>query len=145
MLWFTKDKRSRMTRRYKERLKLTGLLGRDVHLYQDLRSLITLTEDGFSRAQEDEQEFQQLFGEPMPEHLNIAVHLETDLWVAIRTTLEAAQHAAITPAEYDRLIPQLRHRLGLLEQVLNLEAEIMFSPLSKHFREQLQFLREMRS
>lgn len=144
MLWFTKDKRSRMTRRYKERQGTSALLARDLHVYDTLPSLISLTEQGFSRAQADEQEFVKLFGEPMPEHLLIAVHLETDLWVALRTTLESARNV-LNPQDYERLLPQLRHRIGLLDKTLALEAEIMYSPLSRHFQEQLRFLREVRS
>lgn len=142
MLWFTRDKRARMTHRYKERTRHAALLNRDLPLQRSLPGLITLTEAGFSSAQADAQEFLNLFGEPMPEHLCIAVHLETDLWVAIRTTLDAARNARLTSQEYDRLLPQLRHKLTTLGKILDLEREIMYSPLRNHFIDQLVALRK---
>lgn len=143
MLWFTKDHRARMTHRYKERARYAVLLQRDLPLYAHLPALITLTESGFSRADADEQEFVNLFREPMPEHLQIAVHLEIDLWVAIRTTLSAAKDAGITPQEYDRLLPHLRRELTTLTKLLDLEREIMYSPLRNHFIDAVMALRKV--
>lgn len=142
MLWFTKDKRSRMTHRHKDRQGFVALLQRDLHLHDTLPALIGLTEAGFSRAQADEPEFLALFEEPMPEHLRLALHLETDLWVAIRMTLQAARNAGITVQEYDRLLPQLRQKLTTLNKLLELEREIMYSPLHNHFIDELVRLRK---
>jgi hypothetical protein len=142
MLWFTKDKRSRMTHRYKERTRYAALLKRDLDLHDALPALIGLAEAGFSRVEGDEHEFVLLFREPMPDQLRIAVHLETDLWVALRTTLDAAKNAGITAQEYDRLLPQLRENLSKLGKVLDLEAEIMYSPLRNHFIDELVALRK---
>ena len=142
MLWFTKDKRARMTHRYKDRAGYAARLQRDIGLYDSLPALIGITEAGFSRAQADDSEFIALFGEPMPEHLQLAVHLETNMWVAVRTTLEAARNAGITAQEYERLLPQLRHKVTTLTKILDVEAAIMYSPLRNHFIDQLVALRK---
>lgn len=145
MLWFTKDKRARMTHRYKERALYVDLLQRDLALPAQVRDNTLLARRGFDAADADPHEFATLFGEPMPEHLRIAVHLETDLWVAIHTTLDGARNAKLAPQEYQRLVPNLRRELETLQKLLALQAEIMYSPLSKHFTEQLTLLRAVRA
>jgi hypothetical protein len=134
-----------MLRRYNERQGITALLDRDLPLTRSIPTLIQLSEKGFAKTEKDEEAFNQLFKEPMPEHLQIAAHLENDLWVAIRTTLEAARSANLTPPEYDRLLPQLRQKIATINKILNLEIEIMQSPLRITFTERLGLLREART
>lgn len=141
-MWFTKD---RMQHRYKARRKIASVLMRDLPFAKSIPALIQLTEEGFSSAEHDEHEFTTLFGEPMPEHLAIAVHLETDLWVALRTTLDAAKSANLTTQEYERLLPQLRQKLATLAKILDLEQEILTSPLHQTFLDRLRLLREERT
>ncbi len=134
-----------MLSRYKERLRSADLLARDLTVTKCLPSLIRLTEASLAMAEQDQQEFSGLFGEPIPEHLATAVHQEANCWFALRTTLAAAKGASLTPQEYDRLLPQLRRKITTLTKIIALEAEIMQSPLRKTFLEQLKSLREARS
>jgi hypothetical protein len=145
MLWFNKNSGAHMLRRYNERQAITALINRDLPLTKTLPALIRLTENAFAAAEKDPQAFRQFFNEPMPEHLQIAAHLETDLWVALRITLDAARNAKLPAAEYDQLLPQFRQKITTLKKILDLEMEIMQSPLRKTFNERLQLLREART
>jgi hypothetical protein len=142
MLWFHKDNQGTMRHRYKRRTGYAQLLQRDVKRPGLLAANALLAQQGFESADADEHEFTTLFGEPMPEHLRIAVHLETDLWVAVRTSLDGARNATRTAQHYTRLVSQVRRELTTLLKLLDLEQEIMHSPLSKQFHDQLKTLRE---
>ena len=145
MLLLTREKRSRMRRRYQDRQGFATLLQRDIHLRDSLPALIGITEAGFTRAEADPAEFVALFGEPMPDHLRMALHLETNAWVAIRTILDGAHAAGITPQEYDCLLPHLRQKVSTMLKILDVEREIMCSPLRNFFIDQLAALQQVQA
>ncbi len=141
MLWFHQDKQGRMRHRYKVRAGYAQVLLRDAARHSLLNNNALLAQQGFEAADADEHEFTTIFAEPMPEHLRIAVHLETDLWVALRTTLDSARTGKLSAQDYARLALPVRKELSTLLKLLDLEQEIMYSPLSKHFHDQLKALR----
>ena len=49
----------------------------------------------FKLASEEEQLFSDYFGEPMPQHLQMALHLEIILWRRIQAGLERANADAV--------------------------------------------------
>ena len=145
MLWLHKNKQGHMMRRYKERTGYAQVLSRDIARQRRLNANTTITKEAFDAAEEDEHEFATTFGEPMPEHLRTALAFETDLWLALHTTLASVHKAGLTDDEYRRLMPTLRNELGTITKLLDLEKEILQSPLTKRFWDELHSLRQVRA
>jgi hypothetical protein len=143
MLWLHRSKQGQMAHRYKVRTGHAQVLQRDTADQSLLTANISLIRQGFESADVDEHEFATLFDEPMPEHLRIAAHLEADLWLALRTTLESARATKLTTEEYHRLVPHLRQELTTLLKLLDLEQEMLYSPLTKRFTDQVKLLRQV--
>jgi hypothetical protein len=144
MLWFHQDNQARMKRRHKARLAYTQVLHRDLSLHRLLAANIALTQHAFESADTDERIFAELSNEPMPEHLRTAVHRETDLWVALHTTLTSVRDNHVTASEYARLVPHLRQELDVLKQLLELQREALYSPLSKHFVDRIDMIAQVK-
>src|ERR1700740_1356321 len=101
MTWFhfTKQeriKRNREVRREyaeqcrKEALDNVFIIGRTVN-------------QAFKMAGEEEQLFSDYFGEPMPQHLQMALHLEILLWRRIQAALERANASKMDDDAYKSL------------------------------------------
>jgi hypothetical protein len=145
MLWLHQDKQGLMTHRYKERGAHAQILDRDIAHQALLGANAIHTKQAFEAAEHDEHQFTTIFGEPMPDHLRTALAFETDLWIALHTTLASVHNAHLTNDEYQRLVPTLRNELGTITKLLDIETEILHSPLTKRFTDELHALRQVRA
>jgi len=141
MLWFTPNTKSRMKRRYSARVRCAQLLRRDIRLQRLLSENAALVSRCLETTQADEREFVALFGEPMPDHLRIAAHLEADVWMSLRNLLDAAKKQ--NGDVYDQTAERVRERTETLCKLLALEQEILYSPLRLHFIDRLAALRKV--
>ena len=132
MWWFRQNKQETMTDRLRERQAAVQLLQRNIKLYRLLSEHLRMMTAAYHLACMEEDTFTPAFGEPMPHHLITALHLERDLWLALHDTLEQANHA-----DYDRIVPALRHDLATLARLLALETEMQESPLTVSFQRRL--------
>jgi hypothetical protein len=144
MLWLHKDKQGQMMQRYKERARDAEFLKRDCAIQRLLTNHILVTKRAFESADADAHEFSTLFEEPMPDHLHTAVFQETNLWVVLHTTLESARQLQLSTENYQRLIPQVHRILNRIIALIDIEREILYSPLTKRFNDRLQQLRELK-
>ena len=145
MLWLHQDKQGHMTHRYKKRAAYAQVLHRDISRQPLLGTNTNLTKQAFEAAERDEHEFATLFGEPMPDHLRTALAFETDLWLALHTTLASVHEAHLTDDEYQRLAPTLRAEISTITKLIDLETEVLHSPLTKRFKDELHALRQVRA
>lgn len=131
MTWFhfTKQeriKRSRVTRREyaetcrKEAADNVFTIGRTVN-------------EAFKLAGDEERLFSDYFGEPMPQHLQMALHLEILLWRRIQAALERANAAKMDDSTYKALETNVRDVLLALINLLHAEEEMLCSCLVRHY------------
>lgn len=137
MLFFHTHKQRKMKHRQTKRLHYAQILKDNVGLRNLLGINQTLITKSLELAENDEAMFAELFQEPMPEHLRRALHLEIDLWVALRDTLTALANANPSIDEFKTKTPPLRSELKTMISLIELETDMLYSPLVKHFQQQL--------
>ena len=89
--------------------------------------------EAFKLASEEERLFADYFGEPMPQHLQMALHLEIVLWRRIQAALERANAAKMDDATYHSLAENTRAVLLALINLLHAEEEMLTSCLVRHY------------
>jgi hypothetical protein len=124
-----------MTARYQTRILYAQLLQRDLATSVLTKQAARLAGKALDHAVEDKASFERLFDEPVPEALRQAVTRECRAWGTVVTLLERARE---TP---DRdSIESLHHELSTIVRVLDMEKEILYSPLRLYFFRQLEAL-----
>lgn len=121
MWWFTPNEERTFARRLNERRVLATRLSREAGILRLSRENTALAEAALRLAQGDEALFEHLYGEPMPAPLRIAVHLEVDVWMMIKNTLNNDER---------RLLPR---RLDNIQKLLTLEREMLHTPLTRRY------------
>jgi len=89
-------------------------------------------------AESDEPTFLELFKEEMPEHMKNALYFEIEMWTTLRTSLDNFSKTNLSFEAYKKKTKALSDYIRLLIQVIELQIEILYSPLSNHFRELLK-------
>ena len=125
----------KMRSRIKQRLVTMQFLRRNVRQPRLLGENRRAAQRAFEAADTDDCIFGELFEEPLPVHWRNTLRLETDLWVAIVTTLESWQRE---PADVQSQAGAVRAELDRIERLLNLELQMLTSPLSRHFQKAIE-------
>ena len=90
--------------------------------------------DALRLAMEEERTFLDYFGEPMPQHLAMALRLEVILWRRIQAGLEREmKQSGITDAQYQEFQQSVRALLMTLINLLHAEEEMVTSCLVQHY------------
>jgi len=89
--------------------------------------------EAFKLASDEENLFADYFGEPMPQHLQMALHLEIVLWRRIQAALERANAAKMDDTTYKHLEENIRVILLSLVNLLHAEEEMLTSCLVRHY------------
>jgi gamma-glutamyl:cysteine ligase YbdK (ATP-grasp superfamily) len=132
-----------MKRRYEARSDFAQYIGARIHKRHLQQTHVRYMRDAIELAEKDEKAFQELFREPMPEHLQDILAYEQSHWTALRKGFEAITTAWSTDDDYTLKTKALRVHCNAIIQALDLERACLYSPLSKTFKEQLNRLRSL--
>jgi hypothetical protein len=138
MAWFHHTKidlitQARRTRRaFAEEVR--NLAHRDEFYATNLRAI----EETIRAAKREDELYAEYLGERMPDHMLRAVTLETSIWMSLHDMLT---QPSVTEEAYPTLCRKLRPYLAVLIDLLLLEEEMMTSPLTQHYVQQIETLR----
>lgn len=89
--------------------------------------------DAMKIATDEEHTFQAYLGEPMPNHVQMALHLEVILWRRIQAGLERVDTKNMDEKSYAVFRDKVRALLLSLINLLHAEEEMMTSCLVRHY------------
>lgn len=90
--------------------------------------------DSLRQAMEEERTFTDYFGEQMPSHVEMALHLEIVLWRRLQAALEReTKQDRITDEAYQHFEAGVRSLLMVLIDLLHAEEEMVTSCLVQHY------------
>ena len=131
MAWLHEQTQRRMQARLERRILITKTIAKNVRYPGHVEKNRRLAMVAFESADTDPFVFKDWFGEPLPLHWQTALSRERDLWVAIIHTLEG-----VARAPRDELLgaaPALRGECAVLQRLLELETQMLYSPLQEYF------------
>ena len=130
-------KQRRMKHRVHQRAEYAELIAEHLINRKQLPTDLHLITLALYAAEKDEPLFNGIFNEPMPPHLQAAVHFEITLWTRLRDSLEALAKTSNDESEYRRRAQGLKPLCEALSKVATLEKQILFSPLTHIFTDKL--------
>lgn len=131
MTWFHFTKQERIKRNRELRRELAEACRKEA--LENVFIVGRQVTQAFKLASEEEQLFSDYFGEPMPQHLQMALHLETILWRRIQAALERANADKMDDSTYKALEENVRAILLALINLLHAEEEMLTSCLVRHY------------
>jgi len=141
MSWFHFTKQERMKRNREVRREAAEHARRKAgdNTY-DIQAEVNTALKG---ALEEERTFIDYFGEQMPEHLSMALHLEIILWRRLQAGLEREmKQDRISDEQYAQFQSGVRSLLMILINLLHAEEEMVTSCLVQHY---LQIARDLQA
>lgn len=133
MGWFHYTKQERM----KRSREIRRMHAEDAHK-QAADNVFLLPQQikpALASALEEQRTFEEYFGEPMPQQVQLALHLEVALWQHLLEAIEVKTTVGLTDAQYDEWKTQVRSFLLPLIDLLHAEEEMLTSCLVKHYVE----------
>lgn len=132
-----------MKRRYETRQDFAEYISARIHKRHLQKTHLRYMLDAIDLVEKDAKAFQELFREPMPDHLKDILAYEQSHWTALRKGFEGITTAWTTDDDYTLKTKALRVHCNAIIQALDLERACLYSPLSKSFTEQLNRLRTL--
>lgn len=87
-------------------------------------------------AREEQRDFRDTFGEPMPHHLRYALEAEITLWERLHQGLTTLRERTATDQLIDDYTRRVRSYLACQRDLLTMEEEMLTSCLVQHYEEQ---------
>src|SRR5690349_14293929 len=106
MTWFHFTKTDRIKRNREVRRELAEACRKEAT--ENVFIIGRTVNQAFKLAGEEERLFADYFGEPMPQHLQMALHLEILLWRRIQAALERTNAAKMDDSAYKTLEENIR-------------------------------------
>lgn len=131
MTWFHFTKQQRIKRNREVRREYAEQCRKEAT--ENVFTIGRTVTDAFKLASDEDRLFADYFGEPMPQHVQMALHLEIVLWRRIQTALERANAAKMDDAGYKTLEENIRSILLALINLLHAEEEMLTTCLVRHY------------
>lgn len=96
-------------------------------------------------VEREAEEFRDYLGEPLPAHANDALDREITNWRLLRDSLDLYRLSDPTDEDAARYVTSVRRFLGYQHDLVRLQAEMLQSCLSRHYREQVHALAALMS
>lgn len=131
MAWFHFTKQDRLKRNREIRCEYAEACRKEAT--ENVFMIGRTVNEAFKLASEEERLFSDYFGEAMPQHLQMALHLEILLWRRIQAALERANASKMDEKTYKTLEENVRAILLALVNLLHAEEEMLTSCLVRHY------------
>jgi hypothetical protein len=138
MTWFHPNKIALITQARRTRRVLAEEVRNNVYREAFYATNHRAIEDTAHAAKREDELYAEYLGERMPDHMLRALTLETTIWMTLHDLLTKP---AVSEAKYPALCRTLRPYLAVLVDLLLLEEEMMTSPLTEHYVQQIEALR----
>jgi len=133
MLFFHINRQKRMKYRIRKRQKAAKTIETNITKKNLLTDELFLINKALESAQADETSFRQFFEEEMPEHIKKALQMEIFHWRQLKGTVDLLARVQITPEEFQSRAKIMQQILEEIMQVEELQMEMLYSPLKKHY------------
>lgn len=138
MTWFHANKLDAIMTGRRNRREFAEVLQNRLVREELYETNIKLLEETIRAANREADLYAEYLGEPMPEHMRKAIEAELGMWMTLHDVLV---QPTVPEDEYAALCRQLRPYVGILVDLLHAEEEMMQSPLTRHYLQQVDALR----
>jgi len=138
MAWFHPNKLDAITTARRNRRELAETIQNRIFREEFYETNIRLVEETIRAAKREDELYAEYLGEPMPEHMRKAIEAEVMMWMTLHDVLFKP---TVPEDQYADLCRKLRPYVGILVDLLHAEEEMMHSPLTRHYLQQLDVLR----
>lgn len=94
-----------------------------------------IVQQALPAALNEQADFHDMFGEPMPAHLVTALNAEICLWEHLHDQLTAFTKRTVTQEDLDAYTLKVRQYLAIQHDVLRMQEELATSCLVQHYRD----------
>ena len=133
MSWFHFTKQERLKRNREVRAEAAESARKEAR--ENPWMIQRSVKDNLRLAIDEELTFPDYFGEPMPQHLAMAIHFEILLWRRIEAALERVDTKGMTDEAYTNFRDGICALLLQLMNLLHAESEMVTSCLVRHYLE----------
>lgn len=137
MAWFHHTKLDLITQARRTRRAFADEVRNRVYRDEFYATNPRTVEETIRAAKREDELYAEYLGERMPDHMLRAVMLETSIWMSIHDMLTKPP---VTEDAYPAFCRKLRPYLAVLVDLLLLEEEMMTSPLTQHYVQQIETL-----
>jgi len=137
MVFFHIDKQRRLKNRIKERLHFAHYLKNHFDEKDHLPANHERIMKSISIAESDESAFKKLFNEPMPQQLKKGLQVELGMWIYLRNILDRLSTGELSDNAFKEKASKLKGYLKLLVRTIEIEIEILYSPLVYYYEREL--------
>jgi len=138
MAWFHHTKLDLITQARRTRRFFAEDIRNRTHREEFYTANARAIEETIRAAKREDDLYAEYLGERMPDHMIRAITLEMSMWLTLRDILT---RPPVAEDAYPALCRQLRPYIVILIDLLLLEEEMMTSPLTQHYVQQIETLR----
>jgi hypothetical protein len=138
MAWFHHTKLDLITQARRTRRTFAEEVRNRVYRDEFYTTNPRTVEETIRAAKREDELYAEYLGERMPDHMLRAVMLETSIWMSLHDMLTKPP---VNEDAYPAFCRKLRPYLAVLVDLLLLEEEMMTSPLTQHYVQQIDTLR----